>query len=274
MQNFICGTCGVQYGSSVVPPSLCAICNEERQYVNHSGQKWTTLEQMIKDGPYKNYFTKEEEGLFSITTKPDFAIGQTAYLVQESGFNLLWDCLSYIDPNTVEAMKELGGLDAIALSHPHYYSSQVDWADALDARIYIHEDDRQWVTRPSGKIIFWSGESIVLHEGLVLHRLGGHFEGGAVLEWKNGFSQNGALFTGDIVRVMPGRDWASFMYSYPNFIPLPPDTVGRMAKTLSNIAFKRAYDAFHRIIPAEADERIQHSAKRYIDAINGSLFKT
>ncbi|MBZ5201928.1 hypothetical protein HU147_11925 [Planomicrobium chinense] len=274
MKNYICETCGVQYESSESPPSFCMICSEERQYVNHSGQKWTTLERMVNTEPYKNFFHREEEALVSIKTQPDFAIGQSAYIVQESGFQLMWDCLTYFDANSIEAIKKMGGIDAIALSHPHYYASQVEWADALDAKIYIHEDDRQWVTRPSGRMVFWSGESLVLNEGLILHRLGGHFKGGAVLEWQNGFDRKGVLLPGDIVRVMPGRDWASFMYSYPNFIPLPPDIVERMANKLSTIKFKRVYDAFHRIIPDQADNRIQESAKRYIDALNGKLFET
>lgn len=271
MQKFICFTCGVQYESSVAPPDSCKICKEERQYVKHDGQQWTTLEQMIKKEPYKNFIAKAEEGLYSIQTKPEFAIGQTAYIVQGNGFQLLWDCLTYIDPNTVAAVKELGGLDAIALSHPHYYSSQVEWAEALDAKIYIHEDDRQWVTRPSGKIVFWSGESLELHEGLILHRLGGHFKGGTVLEWQTG---QGILLSGDIIRVMPGRDWASFMYSYPNFIPLPPHIVQRMADRLNEVKFKRVYDAFYRVLAENADDSIRKSVERYIDAIKGDLFAT
>jgi D-arabinose 1-dehydrogenase-like Zn-dependent alcohol dehydrogenase len=72
----------VQYKESVAPPGECKICNEERQYVNPNGQTWTTLEKMIETGSYKNVILKEEENLYSITTKPAFAIGQTAYLVQ------------------------------------------------------------------------------------------------------------------------------------------------------------------------------------------------
>jgi hypothetical protein len=30
----------------------------------------------------------------------------------------------------------------------------------------------------------------------------------------------GALFSGDIIQVVPDRRWVSFMYSYPNLIPL------------------------------------------------------
>ncbi|WP_434402719.1 MBL fold metallo-hydrolase [Planococcus sp. 11815] len=274
MNKFICNTCGVQTESAGTVPEHCWICTEERQYVNPKGQSWTTLEEMVASNTYSNEILSEEEGLSSITTVPSFGIGQTAYLVQGENFNILWDCISYLDTATIETVKELGGIDAIALSHPHYYSTQVEWAETFDAVIYIHEDDKQWVTRPSDRIIFWSGETLEVAEGFTLHRIGGHFKGAAILEWKDGSAGKGVLLTGDIVRVVADRQWVSFMYSYPNFIPLPAPTVERMAAQLNEIRFDRVYDAFHRIVMNEAREAVQNSAKRYVDALNGVLFKT
>lgn len=274
MYNYICVTCGVQYTSLVEVPEQCTICTEERQYVNPNGQSWTTLEKMIKDGTYKNTINLEETGLYSIKTTPDFGIGQTAYFIQDEGFNILWDCVTYIDQSTIKQIEDLGGIDAIALSHPHYYSSQVEWAEAFDAPIYIHEDDREWITRPSDKIILWSGESLELREGVVLHRLGGHYKGGAVLEWKDGYNQKGALLTGDIIQVVADRQWVSFMYSYPNLIPLPASKVKQIANIVKQIRFKRLYNAFHRIVKEDADKCVQKSATRYVEALDGTLFNT
>jgi hypothetical protein len=194
-------TCGVQYQETIIP-SDCIVCSEERQYVNPNGQTWTTLEEMKQTNNYQNDIINEEPGLHSITTIPEFGIGQTAYLVQESGFNVLWDCIMYIDEETIKQINKLGGIQAIALSHPHYYSTQVEWSDAFDAPIYIHQDDKEWITRKSDKIKFWSGESLNLQDGLMLHRLGGHFKGGSVLEWRKGNNHKGFLLTGDIIQVL------------------------------------------------------------------------
>ncbi|TCP29405.1 metallo-beta-lactamase superfamily protein [Scopulibacillus darangshiensis] len=272
MQHYVCVTCGTQYPSTQEPPAECTICNEERQYVGPNGQVWTTLEDMRQSGECHNDILHEEEGLYSITTKPSFAIGQTAYLIQGQSFNLLCDCITYIDDTTIEAIKKLGGADAIALSHPHYYSAQVEWAEALDAPIYIHEDDKEWVMRPSDKIKFWSGEVLELSEDLTLHRLGGHFKGGSVVHWDN--KKNGTLFTGDIIQVVADRGWVSFMYSYPNSIPLPAEKVEDIANRVKDLTFDRLYGAFHRVIKENANESVQKSAKRYIDAIKGKLFTT
>lgn len=274
MVSYICETCGVQYSNSEEEPRECKICSEERQYVNPRGQSWTTLEKLIDSSHYKNIIELEEKGVYSITTTPRFGIGQTSYLIQTPDYNVLWDCITYLDKATISEIKNLGGIDAIALSHPHYYSSQVEWAEAFNAPIYIHEDDRQWVTRPSDKIIFWSGESLALQNGIVLHRLGGHFKGGAVLEHPNGNNNNGTLFTGDIIQVVADRQWVSFMYSYPNLIPLPAFKVQEIADKVAKLKFNRIYNAFHLIIKEDAYQSVQKSAKRYIDAINGTLFNT
>ncbi|UYY96936.1 hypothetical protein OJ967_15885 [Peribacillus frigoritolerans] len=274
MVNYICETCGVQYEDSKEVPNQCLICGEERQYISPKGQTWTTLELMKKDGIFKNSINLDEEGLYSINTSPNFGIGQTAYLIQDKNFNLLWDCITYIDQDTITQVEDLGGIDAIALSHPHYFSSQVEWAEAFDTPIYIHEDERDWVTRPSEKIIFWSGESLELQEGVILQRIGGHFKGGTVLEWKNGNSQNGILLTGDIIRIVADRQWVSFMYSYPNFIPMPSVTVERIANRVNEFNFSRLYDAFHRVIKEDAHNQVQKSAARYVKALNGTLFTT
>ncbi|TWT25890.1 hypothetical protein [Planomicrobium sp. CPCC 101110] len=269
MENYICETCGVQYDLASQEPEGCLICDEERQYVNLDGQSWTTLRQMVETGIFHNDFTQDEPGIFSIRTIPNFAIGQTAYLILENGFNMLWDCITLLDSPTIEKIRGLGGIHAIALSHPHYYSTQVEWAEVFGAPIYIHEDDRKWITRQSENIVLWSGETLQVQEGLVLHRLGGHFKGAAVLQRKNSH-----LFTGDIVRISANPNWAAFMYSYPNFLPLPAAIVERMAEQLKPLEFDRVYDAFHRIMKENANERIQRSALRYIAAVNGELFNT
>ncbi|MFD0047922.1 MBL fold metallo-hydrolase [Actinomycetes bacterium NPDC127524] len=272
MSHAICTTCGVQYLQKLGEINSCLICNEERQYVNPAGQSWTTLENMRE--VYSNIILHEEEQLYSITTKPEFAIGQTAYLIQNQGFNVLWDCITYLDEKTVEKMNGLGGIQAIALSHPHYYSSQVEWAETFNAPIYIHEDDKEWVARPSNKIVFWSGESLELTNGITLHRLGGHFKGGTVLHWEGGNHKKGILLTGDIIQVAADRQWVSFMYSYPNLIPLPASKVRGMADKVKGLPFNRIYNAFHRVVSEHADLAVQKSADRYIKALQGTLFHT
>lgn len=92
----------------------------------------------------------------------------------------------------------LGGLKAIAISHPHYYTTMQDWAAEFNAPIYLHASDRGWVMRDSPWIRFWDGDTIELTRDVTMIRLGGHFAGGCVLHWAR---DEGVVLSGDIVQV-------------------------------------------------------------------------
>jgi hypothetical protein len=168
----------------------------------------------------------------------------------------------------VAEIKRLGGLSAIAISHPHYYSTMVEWSERFNARIYLHEADRQWVMRPSERITFWSGETLPLRAGVTLHRLGGHFAGGTVLHWQECAEGRGALLAGDIIQVVADHRWVSFMYSYPNLIPLPATEVQRIRERVEPLPFERLYGAWwDRVVTHDAHQAVLRSAERYIQAL-------
>ncbi len=261
--HFICVTCGTQFAESETPPARCPICEDERQYIGHNGQQWTTLAAMQRD--YHTVIKPVEADLTGIGTAPQFAIGQRALLVQTPQGNLLWDCISYLDDPTVAAVKALGGIDAIAISHPHYYSSMVAWAQRFDAPIYLHAADREHVMRPDPSIHFWEGETYDLLGGITLIRAGGHFAGGTVAHWPQGAEGRGVLLTGDIVQVVQDRRWVSFMYSYPNLIPLSAATVRQVVAAVEPFEFERIYGAWWAtIVQEDAKARVERSAQRYI----------
>lgn len=267
MSNHICTTCGTQYASSPHPPEACIICEDERQYVKATGQQWTTMERLRLTN--RNSIRFEEPGLISIGIEPQFGIGQRAFLVRTLQGNILWDCIPLLDPAVVEMVQALGGITAIAISHPHYYSSMVDWSRAFgDVPIYLHAADRQWVMRPGEAIVFWDGESQSLGEGLTLIRCGGHFDGGTVLHSKECAGGKGALLSGDIIQVVADRKHVSFMYSYPNHIPLSAAAVGRIVEAVEPFDYDRIYGAFWEMVIAEDGKAIvQQSAARYVSAI-------
>jgi hypothetical protein len=262
MEAFICATCGTQYPPADDPPDGCPICLDERQYVGHEGQRWTTMAELARD--HGNRTEALEPGLLGIGTEPSFAIGQRALLVD----GLLWDCITLLDDATVAAVESSGRIGTIAISHPHYYSGMVEWAERFDARVLLHEADREWVMRPSERIEFWSGERRQVSDALELVRLGGHFDGGTVCVWRAGAGGKGALLSGDIVQVVSDRDWVSFMYSYPNLIPLPAREVTRIRGVVETLRFDRVYGAWwERVVAQDAKAKVLRSADRYVSAL-------
>ena len=156
------------------------------------GQQWTTLEE-LRSG-HRNRVEEPEPGLTEFETEPKFGIGQRAFLLETPGGNVLWDCLALLDDAAVRRIRERGGLSAIAISHPHYYTTMVEWSAAFGGvPIWLHEADQRWVMRPDDRIRLWSGEARPLHDGLTLIQCGGHFEGGTVLHWPVGAGGRGAL---------------------------------------------------------------------------------
>jgi hypothetical protein len=269
MPNFICTTCGTQYADGDQPPSVCAICQDERQYVKATGQQWTTLAKLRLTN--RNSIRFEEPGLTGIGVEPHFAIGQRALLVRTPQANVLWDCLPLLDEAVVEMVKALGGVSAIAISHPHYYASMIEWSRAFGGvPIYLHAADSRWVMRPDKAIVSWDGETRAIGEGLTLVRCGGHFEGGTVLHWAGGASGKGALLTGDIIQVVADRKHVSFMYSYPNYVPLPAFSVERIVKAVEPFEYDRVYGAFwDTVIERDGKATVRRSAERYLLAIKG-----
>lgn len=267
MHNYICTTCGHQFAESEEPPQRCPICDDDRQYVNPRGQSWTTQGELARE--HRNVFRPLEPGLTGIGTEPRFAIGQRALLVQTPKGNVLWDCLSLIDAATRKAVEGLGGIASLALSHPHLFGSMVEWSRAFGhAPIYLHADHRPWVQRSDPVIQFWEGETLELEQGLTLQRCGGHFEGSTVLLWPEGASGRGVLLTGDTLYVAPDRQHVSFMYSYPNYIPLSATAVDRIVESLRPLRFDRLYGHFFGLeIEADAKRVVRTSAERYKRAI-------
>lgn len=270
MSTWICRACGTQYPESSAPPAACPVCTDERQFIPAAGQRWTTLDQLRAE--HRNSFRRLEPDLMGIGTVPDFAIGQRALLVQTPRGNVLWDCIALLDDATVDIIRALGGLAAIAISHPHFYTTMGEWARAFGCPILLHAADREHVARLDPAIEFWDGDTRPLLPGMTLIRLGGHFAGGTVLHWAAGAGGRGALLGGDTVQVVADTRWVSFMRSYPNLIPLPATTVSRMAARIESLAFDRLYGAWwDRNVASDARGAVLRSAKRYTQALTGDV---
>lgn len=270
MPNYICVTCGVQYAESVRPPEHCSVCRDERQYVGWEGQRWTTLKEL--QAGHSNRLDVEGPELISLVTEPKVAIGQRALHVRTPDGNVLWDCITVIDDRSVSAIQALGGVSAIAISHPHYYAAMVEWSRALgDVPVYLHAADGEWVMRPHPAIVFWQGETHQLAPGLTLIRLGGHFPGATVLHWSGGAGGRGVVLSGDVLQVGQDRQTVSFMYSFPNYIPVSSATVEKIKAALEPFPFDQIYGAwFGQNIKANAKEAFRYSADRYIRAVSSA----
>jgi len=94
---------------------------------------------------------------------------------------------------------------------------------------------------------------------------GGHFDGSQVLHWAGGAGGRGLLLSGDSVTVVMDRRYVSFMYSYPNLIPLPATTVRQIVERLRPFAFERIYGGGDgRDVVSAGRDALERSADRYL----------
>lgn len=257
----ICRTCGVQYGAARAD---CPICLDERQYVGWEGQRWTTLAELRASG-HRGRIEEEGPGVLGVGAVPSVGVGQRALLLRTSSGNVLWDCVGYLDDDLAAEIENLGGISAIAVSHPHFYGVMTEWGRVFDAPVYVHAADREWVGRPDPAIEYWTGDSRRIAPGVTLINAGTHFAGGTVLHWSDDPDGRGALFSGDIVMVVMDRRWVSFMYSIPNFVPERPATIRRALRVVEPFAFERIYGAFWgRVVTEDGAAAVRRSAERYL----------
>jgi hypothetical protein len=114
----------------------------------------------------------------------------------------------------------------------------------------------------------WTEPTRKILPGVTLIRVGGHFEGGTVLHWADGADGKGALLSGDLLQVTLDRKFVSFMWSYPNYIPLGEKTVRAIAKRLEGWRYDAIYGAFwDRVIAADGANVTQKSVARHIEIL-------
>ena len=174
-----------------------------------------------------------------------------------------------IDDATADLLNGLGGLAGIAISHPHYYTTCQDWAAAFGCPVHLHAADREWVMRSDPAIQFWAGDTLAPCPDVRLIRLGGHFPGSTVLHWRPACGEEGVLLTGDTLQVVADPSRVSFMYSYPNLLPLSATTVRRVADELGRWRIDRVYGfSVGRQIARNGSAAIEHSARRYVELLS------
>ena len=260
--RYVCAGCGTQHAESPTPPTECVICTDDRQHVSHGGQRWTTVEALAATNANR---IERDGDLLGVGLATPFAIPQRALFVTGE-INVLWDCVSLATPEAVDALSALGGLDAIAISHPHFYSSMVEWSDAFGGvPIYLHRADERWVQRRSPNIHWWTGDELELASNARLLHLPGHFPGSAALHWTDVHTGQAVLLAGDSLHVADDRTHITVMHSVPNFIPVNAGVISDLRARLSGIEFEDLYGfTWGRNIRGGARAAVDWSLDRYL----------
>ncbi|NUL46661.1 hydrolase [Cellulosimicrobium funkei] len=277
----LCATCGVEQAADDPGelPAVCAICTDDRQWVPAEGQRWTTVGELRAAGAGTE-LAELEPNLWALRVRAGVGIGQHAKVLRTPAGNLMVDVPAYIDAAAVEAVRGLGGLAGIIASHPHMYGAQSAWSAALagpdgPVPVYVSEPDAGWLARRPASLREWSGSLSPLAglPGVSASQPGGHFPGSVVVHF-TGRDGAGVLLAGDTVGVARDRRWATFMRSFPNYLPLSGAVAERIAAHLDRYDYARLYDNFSGVlgVPGGDAARVVHrSAARHADWAEGRM---
>ncbi|KZT29635.1 hypothetical protein NEOLEDRAFT_1153594 [Neolentinus lepideus HHB14362 ss-1] len=275
----ICTTCAAQYSASGLRPYRigeeafgdgCPICLDERQYVLPTGQAWTSWRELDRKHTMSLQPEPKDSRIVRIVTEPKIGqIGQTPFLIRTSEGSLIWDCGPYLSPSVVESILSTTSpskpLLGIAISHPHFFNSSVTWARKLGCKVYICVADKEWFMRK---------DEFVDDKRLTGALRGRHFPGSCVLHWDRStdapeeFSllRTGVLFCSDTFKIAIDRRMMTFMWSYPNYIPLPPKAVQKIWQSLRPFNFNDIYSAWPGDIAyGHGKAKVLKSARRFIE---------
>lgn len=257
----ICKTCGTRYKSEKFNEEHCAICQDGRQYVNPEGQQWVSYSDLLQKHSVR--FHKIREDLYEVSMNPSFAIGQRAFLILTPQGNILWDCIPVLDEAATAFINSIGGLKAIAISHPHYYSTMATWAQTFHCPVYLHQNDKKWVMDDEDLIEFWSAENKKLITEITLVHTGGHFPGSTVLLYESK-NYDTTIFVGDTFYISLDKKHISAMYSYPNNIPLDKTDLSKTFQRIEKLEFDSILGAFNwQHIFGDAKQVFNESFRRY-----------
>lgn len=265
---FVCTRCGTQYAAKERPPGHCLLCEDDGRATPVEGPAWTTLEEVARH--HQNIVQRLDRDLYGVRTMPTFPAGQRAMLLRSPGGNVLWDCVTLIDEPTAAIIRSLGGLSVIAVSHPRYYSSVVEWSHAFgEVPVYLNAAGRAWMMRPDPVVQFWEGARLRLHDGITLVHHDG-YAGGTILHWPAGAWGRGTLLTGDVLQVVSGRDRVGFLSSSAGLVPRSAWAVEGFVRAVRTFPFDRLYDASPEgVVAHNARKVVLGSAAEYVAAVTG-----
>ncbi|KHO20110.1 hydrolase [Mycolicibacterium setense] len=270
MPTWICTGCGVEHPDSATEPAESCVLTSEDVSIEERGDlpphgTWTTLDDLAAQAHHTEHLD-HGRGVHSLRRVPRFAIGHRSFLVQTAHGNLLWDSPSYLDDKIIGIVDGLGGVAAVAASHPHMFGAQLSWSRAFgEVPVYVNALDAEWLPSPDPLIELWDETSEPL-PGLRLIHVGGHMRGSSVA-----LTADGTLLVGDTISGGLARNWVSFQRNFPKHIPLSAAVVRRIVDRLDEYDYDRLYTLGGDEIDNAAKDVVRRSAETHIRWVSGEF---
>ncbi len=233
LKPYACANCG-HWQRYFAPPPDCPVCTDTRNDLPEDGWRFLTVEEVRP--MLRGHWRRLERDMVAFSVSPPLGLNGTGWLLLQPEGNIAFEAAPFYTDEMLAEIEQLGGIRFLAASHVHGYGALWQLQDAFRPEVLaIQKEDLRLtkafrVTRPYD-------EALEIAPGLVLHHVGGHYEGQSVLH----DAGRRILFCGDAFKVdqdAAGNSTAvSTHKAFHKSIPLTPGEIRRYREVIAGLDF-------------------------------------
>ncbi len=247
LEPYACSNCGHWQFYFATPPD-CPICSDVRNDLPEDGWDFRTPQSL----QLQHHWRELGNGLHEFWSTPRFGLDSHGWVIETAIGNVSFEAAPFYDEASLDRIAAIGGLKAIAASHPHGYGALWQLQRRFDCPLLIQKLDLPWTK--AFRVTHPYDETCTVAPGLTLHRTGGHYDGHAILH----DAERRAVFVGDALKLDLDADGALVAISchkaYHKAIPLSPDEARHYRAVFAALDFDTVFTPFEfaRNVPKDA----------------------
>jgi hypothetical protein len=233
LKPYACANCGFWQRYFAAPPD-CPVCTDTRNDLPEDGWRFLSVPEVAATltGGWKRL----PRDMVAFTTSPPLGLNGTGWLLLHDDGNIAFEAAPFYTDEMLREIERLGGIRILAASHAHGYGALWQLQDVFRPEVLAIQKDDLRMTKAFS--VTWPyDDTLELRPGLVLHHVGGHYEGQAVLH----DAGRRTLFCGDAFKVDQDAEGGNLAVSthkaFHKSIPLSAGEVRRYRDVISPLDF-------------------------------------
>jgi hypothetical protein len=215
-------------------PRGCPVCEDTRNDLPADG--WSFLTEPQVAARLTGHWRRLDRDLVAFSTSPPLGLDGIGWLLLHPDGNVAFEAAPYYTPAMLAEIRRLGGIRFLAASHCHGYGALWQLQREFQPEVLAIQKDDLRMTK-AFRVTWPYDDRLELRPGQVLHHVGGHYEGQAVLH----DADRRILFCGDAFKVDQDDSGESLAVSthkaFHKDIPLSPNEARRYREVIAPLAF-------------------------------------
>ena len=226
-------------------PEACLVCSDVRNALPDDGFVFASSDAVAAE--VESRWFEALPGVWGFATEPRFGLGSIGWLIRAGddpgARNVAFEAAAWYSPHALARIDSLGGIGALSCSHPHGMGALWQLQERFRPPVVaIHRDGVRFTK--AFRVTWPWDDALELAPGLVLHHVGGHYEGHAVLH----DAGRRALFAGDALKIdldARGRPRAlSCHKAFHHAIPLSHGELRHYRRVFAELDFAHVFTPF------------------------------